>query len=39
MIIGAIADNRLAKTPTAARVSELLDGYTLREGFDHGGHD
>ena len=31
MIIGAIADNRLAKTPTAARVSELLDGYTLRE--------
>jgi hypothetical protein len=31
MIIGAIADNRLAKTPTAAAVSELLDGYTLRE--------
>ena len=30
-IIGAIADQRLAKTPTGARVSELLDGYTLQE--------
>ena len=30
-IIGAIADQRLANTPTGARVSELLDGYTLQE--------
>ena len=30
-IIGAIADQRLAHTPTGARVSELLDGYTLEE--------
>ena len=30
-IIGAIADQRLAGTPTGARVSELLDGYTLEE--------
>ncbi len=30
-IIGAIADQRLAKTATGARVSELLDGYTLQE--------
>jgi len=30
-IIGAIADQRLAGTPTAARVSQLLDGYTLEE--------
>ncbi len=30
-IIGAIADQRLAKTPTGARVSELLDGYSLQE--------
>ena len=30
-IIGAIADQRLAKMATGARVSELLDGYTLQE--------
>ena len=30
-IIGAIADQRLANTPTGARVAELLDGYTLQE--------
>jgi hypothetical protein len=30
-IIGAIADEKLANTPTGARVSELLDGYTLAE--------
>jgi hypothetical protein len=30
-IIGAIADRKLANTPTGARVSELLDGYTLSE--------
>ncbi len=30
-IIGAIADQRLANTPAGARVSELLDGYTLEE--------
>ncbi len=30
-IIGAIADQKLAGTPTGARVSQLLDGYTLEE--------
>jgi hypothetical protein len=30
-IIGGIADQRLANTPTGARVSQLLDGYTLEE--------
>ncbi|HEY1584013.1 MAG TPA: S1/P1 nuclease [Chthoniobacterales bacterium] len=30
-IIGAIADQRLAQTPTGARVAQLLDGYTLEE--------
>jgi S1/P1 Nuclease len=30
-IIGAIADRKLANTPAGARVSELLDGYTLEE--------
>ncbi len=30
-LIGAIADRLLAGTPTGAKVSELLDGYTLRE--------
>src|SRR5437870_7704772 len=30
-IIGAIADAKLANTPTGARVSTLLDGYTLQE--------
>ncbi|MBA3961096.1 MAG: hypothetical protein H0X40_04235 [Chthoniobacterales bacterium] len=30
-IIGEIADKLLAHTPTGAKVSELLDGYTLRE--------
>jgi hypothetical protein len=30
-IIGAIADQRLAGTPTGARVSQLLDGYSLEE--------
>jgi hypothetical protein len=30
-IIGAIADQKLANTPAGARVSELLDGYTLAE--------
>lgn len=30
-IIGAIADQKLAGTPTAARLAELLDGYTLEE--------
>lgn len=30
-IIGAIADRKLANTPTGARVSTLLDGYTLEE--------
>lgn len=30
-IIGAIADRKLASTQTGARVSELLDGYTLEE--------
>ncbi len=30
-IIGAIADRKLAGTPAAARVAELLDGYTLEE--------
>lgn len=30
-IIGAIADQRLARTLAGARVSELLDGYTLEE--------
>jgi hypothetical protein len=30
-IIGAIADQKLANTPTGARVSQLLDGYTLAE--------
>jgi hypothetical protein len=30
-IIGAIADRKLAGTPTGARISELLDGYTLEE--------
>src|ERR1051326_8462123 len=30
-IIGAIADQRLAGTPTLARLSELLDGYNLQE--------
>ncbi len=29
--VGAIADQLLAHTPTGAKVSELLDGYTLRE--------
>jgi hypothetical protein len=29
--IGAIADKLLANTPTGAKVSALLDGYTLRE--------
>src|SRR6059036_983134 len=28
-IVGAIADERLADTPTAAKVSALLDGLTL----------
>ncbi len=31
MTIGAIADQLLAHTPTGAKVSALLDGYTLRE--------
>ncbi len=31
MIIGGIADRKLAHTPAGARVSELLDGYTLAE--------
>ncbi len=30
-IIGAIADQRLASTPAGARVSQLLDGYSLEE--------
>jgi hypothetical protein len=30
-IIGANADQKLANTPTGARVSQLLDGYTLEE--------
>ena len=30
-IIGAIADQKLANTPAGARVSALLDGYTLEE--------
>ena len=30
-IIGAIADQKLAHTPTGAKVTELLDGYTLSE--------
>jgi hypothetical protein len=30
-IIGAIADQKLAHTTTGARVSQLLDGYTLQE--------
>ncbi|HEY3663308.1 MAG TPA: S1/P1 nuclease [Chthoniobacterales bacterium] len=30
-IIGAIADKKLAGTPAGARVTELLDGYTLEE--------
>jgi len=30
-MIGAIADQRLAGTPTGARVSQLLDGYSLEE--------
>jgi len=30
-IIGAIADQRIASTPAGARVSQLLDGYTLEE--------
>lgn len=30
-IIGAIADQKLANSPTGARVSQLLDGYTLEE--------
>ena len=30
-IIGAIADQKLAGTPTGTRVAELLDGYTLQE--------
>ena len=28
-IVGAIADERLAKTPAGAKVRELLDGFTL----------
>lgn len=30
-IVGAIADERLAKTPTAAKVNALLDGLTLEK--------
>ena len=30
-MIGSVADQLLANTPTGAKVSELLDGYTLRE--------
>ena len=30
-IIGAMADQKLAHTPTGARVAALLDGYTLQE--------
>src|SRR6187551_866686 len=30
-IVGAIADERLANTPTAANVSALLDGLTLEK--------
>ena len=30
-IIGAIADQKLAGTTAGARVTELLDGYTLEE--------
>ncbi|MBA3650741.1 MAG: hypothetical protein H0W66_04480 [Chthoniobacterales bacterium] len=30
-IIGAIADQKLAGTPAGARVTQLLDGYTLEE--------
>ncbi len=30
-IIGAIADQKLSGTPAGARVTELLDGYTLEE--------
>ena len=30
-IVGAIADERLANTPTAAKVSALLDGLTLEK--------
>src|SRR5213082_709448 len=31
-IVGAIADERLANTPTAAKISALLDGMTLEKG-------
>ena len=33
-IIGAIADQKLAGTPTGTRVAELLDGYTLQEASE-----
>jgi len=47
-IVGAIADERLANTPTAAKVSALLDGLTLEraavipdeiKGWDKNGVD
>jgi hypothetical protein len=33
-IVGAIADERLANTPTAAKINALLDGFTLEKAAD-----
>jgi len=38
-IIGAIADQKLANTPTGARVPQLLDGLHPGRSGAHGGHD
>jgi hypothetical protein len=46
--VGAVADQRLAKTPVAQKIAALLDGLTLEgvstypdeiRGWDKNGHD